>query len=312
MEIRLLNRDEIETPKWNGCVHYASNSKIYGYSWYLDNVCNGNWVGLVEGDYQSVMPLVWNDKLLKTKQLYSPYLCQQLGVFSVNMLSKERIKQFLEAIPKEYKYWDINLNDGSQQVLGLRDNPAYDITEKDNYHLYLNKPYEELQAKYSKNTKRNLKKADQAGIYLTAGLKPEKFVTLVQEAQEKKGVKHPDALYHTAHRVIYNCLHRGQGTILGAFDDDKNILAGAFLMFNGAAIINLLNFSNEAGKEVGAMHYLIDSLVQREANKHKYIDFEGSSVEGIARFYKSFGAERMPYYQLKNNQLPWLLKLVKK
>ena len=83
-------------------------------------------------------------------------------------------------------------------------------------------------------------------------------------------------------------------------------------MFNGAAIVNLLNFSTAKGKEVGAMPYLIDSLIKREADKHKYIDFEGSSVEGIARFYKSFGAENMPYYQLKNNKLPWMLKWTKK
>lgn len=311
MKIRLLTREEIETPKWNGCVHYASNSKIYGYSWYLDNVCNGDWIGLVEGDYQSVMPLIWNQKLFKIKQLYQPYLCQQLGLFSVNMLSKERIRQFLAAIPMEYKYWDIHLNDGNRQVLGLEEE-GYDIVRKDNYHLYLNKPYAELRADYSQNTKRNLKKADKAGIYLTAGLKPEKFVELVQNAQEKKGISHPEALYHTAHRVIYNCLHRGQGTILGAYDDDKNLLAAAFLMFNGAAIINLLNFTTPAGKEVGAMHYLIDSLIERESNKHKYIDFEGSAVEGIARFYKSFGAENIPYYQLKKNKLPWMIKWAKK
>lgn len=311
MEIRLLTRDEIETPKWNGCVHYASNSKIYGYSWYLDNVCNGDWIGLVEGDYQSVMPLIGNQKLFKIKQLYQPYLCQQLGVFSVNMLSKERIRQFLAAIPVAYKYWDVHLNDGNRQVLGLTEE-GYSVVSKDNYHLYLNKPYAELRADYSQNTKRNLKKAEQAGIYLTAGLKPEKFVQLVQEAQQKKGIVHPEALYHTAHRVIYNCLHRGQGTILGAYDDDKNLLAAAFLMFNGAAIINLLNFTTPAGKEVGAMHYLIDSLIERESNKHKYIDFEGSSVEGIARFYKSFGAENIPYYQLKKNKLPWMIKWAKK
>ena len=66
MDLRLLSREAIEAAKWNGCVHYASNSKIYGYTWYLDNVAE-EWMGLVEGDYQSVFPLVFNQKLLGTK-----------------------------------------------------------------------------------------------------------------------------------------------------------------------------------------------------------------------------------------------------
>lgn len=310
MEIKLLKRDEIETGRWNGCVHYAGNSKIYGYTWYLDNVCGNDWYGLVEGNYESVFPLVWNSKLFNIKQLYQPYLCQQLGLFSVNVLSKERIKKFLAAIPDEFKYWEMHLNDANKSILNLKGD--YTVVSKDNYLLYLNKPYAELHAAYSKNTKRNIKKAVEAGLYLTAVLKPETFVEEVKKAQEAKSIQHPEALYHTAHRIIYNCLHRGQGAILAAYDSEKNLCAGIFLMFNGSAIVNLLNFSTVIGKELGAMAYLLDSLIQREADKYKYIDFEGSSVEGIARFYKSFGAENVPYYHLKRNKLPWFVKWTKK
>ena len=310
MEIRLLKREEIEAPKWNGCVHYATNSKIYGYTWYLDNVA-GEWMGLVEGDYQSVLPLVWNDRLLKMKQLYQPYLCQQLGVFSVNVLSTERIRLFLEAIPDEFRYWEMHWNDGAQNILKLK-NEGYQLASKDNYHLYLNKPYDDLYKAYSKNIKRNLKKAKQQNLYLTSNLKPETFVTTVKEAQEAKGVKHPEALYHAAHRVIYNCLHRGKGVITAAYDTDKNLCAAIFFMFDGPAIISLLNVSTAVGKKIGAMAYLLDATIQREADRHKYIDFEGSSDEGVARFYKSFRAENVPFYQWKHNKLPWWLKWRKK
>ncbi len=308
MEIKLLHRDEIEAARWNGCVHYAGNSKIYGYTWYLDAVAGTDWYGLVEGNYESVFPLIWNSKLFKIKQLYQPLLCQQLGLFSVNVINNVRLTQFLKAIPEEYKYWDIHLNDGCSKVKLL----DYEVVEKDNYHLYLNKPYDKLRESYSTNIKRNIKKAEKANIGLTAGLKPEDFVAEVKKEQLLKGVHHPDALYHAAHRVIYNCMHRGIGTILAAFDSENRLCAGMFIMHEGAAIVNLLNFSNEFGKDCGAMPYLLDSLIRREADKHKYIDFEGSSIEGIARFYKSFGAERVPYYHLKNNMLPWFVKWRKK
>jgi hypothetical protein len=41
------------------------------------------------------------------------------------------------------------------------------------------------------------------------------------------------------------------------------------------------------------------------------LDFEGSEIPGIARFFKSFGAEKFHYYRLKMNRLPWFIKLIK-
>ncbi|MEM6725303.1 MAG: hypothetical protein AAF598_14780 [Bacteroidota bacterium] len=94
MEIRYLKRDEIDQLKWDSCVHYANNGQVYGYTWYLDNVAE-DWDGLVEGDYESVFPLVWNSKIFGIKQLYQPFLSQQLGLFSVNLLSKARLQTFI-------------------------------------------------------------------------------------------------------------------------------------------------------------------------------------------------------------------------
>ena len=307
MDVRLLSREAIEAPKWNGCVHYAANSKIYGYTWYLDNVAE-DWVGLVEGDYQSVFPLVFNRKLIWIKQLYKPLLCQQLGLFSVNVCNQERIRHFVEAIPSEFKFQEIAFNDGNKSVLKLKD---ASIQLKDNYRLDLNQSYENIHQNYSTNVKRNIKKAWKHDFFLNSNLKPEKFVAAVKKAQEEKGVQHPDALYHAAHRIIYNCLHRGKGVIMTAEDHTKQLQSAIFFMFNGMDMVNLMNVSTAEGKDKGAMAFLLDAVIQRESNKRKFIDFEGSSVEGIARFYKGFGALNVPYYNYTLNKLPWWLKWTK-
>ena len=306
MEIRLLKRDEIEKRRWNGCVYYAPNSLIYAYTWYLDNVCE-DWEGLVEFDgehYVSVFPLVWNSRLFGVKRLYQPYLCQQLGLFTVNGFTEERLKAFIAAIPTEYKHISINLNDSNE----LKVLPGFQITEKPNYLLPLSLPYEKLRANYSSNLKRNLKKAEKAGLYSTTSIKPEDFVAAVKEMQKAKNNIFPEGLYHSAHRIIYNCMHRGQGVIMASYNAEHELCAAIFWMTNGARIINLLNVTTEVGREIGAMHYLVDIYVQSNAGKPMFIDFEGSSVDSIARFYQSFGAENHPYFNLKQNRLPWWLK----
>ena len=306
MEIRLLKRDQIDKAKWNGCVHYAPNSLIYAYTWYLDNVCD-QWEGLVEGDYESVFPLVFNSRILGFKQLFQPYLCQQLGLFSINPLSENRIQKFIQAIPKEYRYIDINLND-SNIIKGL---DGFKVTEKVNYVLSLYPNYLKLSENYSSNLKRNLKKAERANIYSTTSIKPEDFIESFKSYHKERDKVFPPEIYHTALRIIYNCLHRGIGFIMGAYNEKNELCAAVFWMSNGARFINLLNFSTQYGREHGAMHHLIDLFIRSNALKPMYIDFEGSSIDSIARFYQSFGAENHPYYNIKKNELPWYLRWAK-
>jgi hypothetical protein len=307
MKIKLLHRDEIDRAKWNGCVHYAPNSLIYAYTWYLDNVCD-NWMGLVEEDYESVFPLVWNDKLLGYKRLFQPYLCQQLGLFSVNALNEKRINAFLKAIPNDFRLVDINLNDGN--TLNNPDN--FIVSEKPNYVLSLYPSYEKIAAKYNSNLKRNLKKAENENFFASTDLKPEVFVEAVKRHHKNKGNVIPPEIYHTALRIIYNCQHRGQGSIMTVYNEKEELCAAVFWMINGARFINLLNVTTEEGRNNGAMHYLIDMFIRSNSGKTMYIDFEGSSIDSIARFYQGFGAENLPFFNIRRNSLPWWFKLFKK
>jgi len=304
MNIRLLHRDEIDLPRWNGCVHYAPNSLIYGYAWYLDNVAD-NWWGLVEDDYQSVFPLPWNDKLFGIKRLYQPPLSQQLGLFTVNGFSEARIKAFLQAIPKEFKHVQLALNDSMSAIQRL---PDYKVKERPNYLLPLNQPYEKLYENYSSNHKRNIKKGEKANLFATSSIKPEDFVAQLEQEMLRKGEQFPQATYHAALRIIYNALHRGQGFFMLCLNEQKEVCAAVFWLLNGARYINLLNYTTPAGKEVGAMPYLMDLFIQGQANKPMFIDFEGSSIPGIARFYEGFGAENVPFYQWTENRLPWWIR----
>ena len=218
MNIQYLQHSDIDVLKWNSCVHYAHNGNPYGFNWYLDNIAP-QWNGLVEvtpEGYVSVFPLPFNNKLFGYKQLYQPFFTQQLGIYSVRILSQKRIQTFLNAIPADFKYIDLNLNE-KNKIPPLQD--TFKATPKPNLLLDLNQSYEAIEANYSKNLKRNIKKAKKNNLSVTNSLKPETVIQLFWDtvAVHLKPLK--DFHFHALHRIIYNALHRGKGFLSGVLND---------------------------------------------------------------------------------------------
>jgi hypothetical protein len=60
------------------------------------------------------------------------------------------------------------------------------------------------------------------------------------------------------------------------------------------------------------MFLLIDDFIRQNAESNLILDFEGSNIQGIARFYAGFGAEPQTYLSVRINRLPWLLRILKK
>ena len=56
------------------------------------------------------------------------------------------------------------------------------------------------------------------------------------------------------------------------------------------------------------MFLMVDSIIRENAGKSMIFDFEGSSDQNVARFYKGFGAKEFTYPQITFNRMPWILE----
>jgi hypothetical protein len=65
------------------------------------------------------------------------------------------------------------------------------------------------------------------------------------------------------------------------------------------------------GRELQANHFLVDAVIREFASQQLIFDFVGSTIPGIAHFYKNFGAVNQPYYFFYLNKLPWPLRFLK-
>src|SRR5579864_8810325 len=98
--IRYLKRPDIDTGRWDGCIHQAGNSLIYGYHYYLDHMAAGQWDALVLDDYEAVMPLPWRRKF-GIRYLYQPAFTQQLGIFSKTPIP---VDSFLAEAKRHFRF----------------------------------------------------------------------------------------------------------------------------------------------------------------------------------------------------------------
>lgn len=300
MEIKYLTYNQIDKAKWDNCILNTSNHLIYAESWYLDIVCPEKWNALVLNDYQAVMPLPLKSKMGLT-YVQQPIWTQQLGVFLKSEITPELVESFLKAIPKKLAMVSLNLNENNFIE-------AYNSTPKTNLILDLNSSYEALKTNFSSNTKRNSNKAAKAE--LTTDLNSQDVTAFINFF--KTNIQNPISDYHysTLQQLVEYSVNNDKGFIALAKQNNE-IVAASFILKSNNRLIYRTGTSNQKGKDVKAMFLLVNELIQKYANTNYQLDFEGSEIEGVARFYNGFGAKNIHYYYYKqyNNKL---LKVLKK
>lgn len=294
--IRYLKNNEIDREKWNRCIRNAFFETIYPYSWYLDLASPG-WEGLVRGDYDAVFPLTWKVKF-GIPYLIQPFLTQQLGIFAQEKSPDLVVRSFLDNIPSRFKHIDICLNSSNELT-----NKDFKILKRVNYELNLNRDIDLIRSGYSTNTKRNLQKALQNRLKIN-NINIETYIALRQESDKNKfNTEH----YQKLAKLFSGIIKRGSGELTGAFCDDKPC-AAVFWAYSQTRLIYLNAVSSEAGKEKRAMFLMVDDCIEKNAGKDTIIDFEGSMIPGVARFFQGFGAKTNHYIRIRKSKIPFTLK----
>lgn len=301
--IRYLQHSEIDKNRWDLCIDQSATPLVYGLSWYLD-VVSPHWQALVWGDYEAVMPLPARKKLFYA-YLSQPFFCQQSGIFSKEPLQAELIMQFLKAIPSHFRFAEIHLHEGHTDA-----EDALPLRKRRNYVLPVHKSFDKIQKGYSNQIKRNLKKARAASLELKP-VSAQELILLYRKCKGEASYVLKQVHYDMLQLLLHTAQERKALLCKGVYSSNGALLAaGAFLVYR-QRIIFLIGTANEQGREHGAMSMLMDNMIMQFAGNAQYFDFEGSEIQGIARFYKGFGAEKKPYYRYRFNHLPWYIKWLK-
>ncbi|MBL1179952.1 MAG: hypothetical protein HND27_02490 [Bacteroidetes bacterium] len=284
--IQYLNKEKIDIKKWNRCIASSQCSLPYAYTYYLNIVCK-NWGGLVLNHYEAVMPLPYAFKF-GLPYIYQPYFTQQLGIFTANNIDNDLIQTFLKNIPKKFVYISTQLNYKCLATQSIKS-----IKTRKNCILNLNKPYQELFSRFTENTKRNIKQADKN--YLQIKINVHSATEYALFYKENNPIEHSKKTNLLLEKIINTTAKNNMGETWSVHSVQGQMLAFAHLLKEKNRIIYIAPATSPEGKKQKAMFLLINELCKKNATHHILLDFEGSEIQNVARFYEGFNAETELY-----------------
>jgi hypothetical protein len=304
--IEFIKHKKIDKVKWDECINHSINTLIYANSWYLDIACP-RWNAIIIDNYKAVFPLPTKIKW-GIKYIYPPFFIQQLGLFYTyeKYNTESVLTECLNKIPGVYQFIELNLNENNK----INSTSSIKVRERKNFLLNLNDKYENLFKNYSKGLKGKVKQVKQQNFKIITTTDPAGIIELFRtnKSEDLKKLKESD--YKKLKKLINTSIKNNCAEIKLIFLKN-NLVAGAVFLFFKNRITYFFSATSDIGKKSGAMSMILDEMICENSNKPFIFDFEGSMVDSIAKFFKSFGSTESLYLQFKINRLPRIIRWIK-
>jgi hypothetical protein len=268
------------------------------------------WVKEENEQYTAVLPIA-KRKIAGIPVITQPLLTQQFGLSTQNSFP-DSAKQWQELFPLFFEFPEAIEKYCFKPLDYKHLKNALPLNEKTNWILSLKPTYDFLKAQYSLNRIRDLRKAEMAELELQAGnnLWPQVYRLYQENILKRLKKNQQNTLIEIIPKLVKAALKRGIGYIYIISLPSGEVVGGALFIQYKNRLTYLLPATSAIGKKVGASTYLIDQVCQQFAGSEIILDFEGSSILGLARFYQSFGAHPEIYGLLENYNLPVYLKIL--
>jgi len=297
--VHILPSSKINQVKWDDCITRSRNAMLYATYLYL-TVMADNWSGIIQGDYEAVMPVCWRRKM-GIRYAYTVPFIQQLGWYGTGVDDAT----FTNTLTRYIRYGDYTFNHGNNvTVTGS--------ATGNNYILNLALPYNEIAAGYKGDALNNIKKAARTQCSYQPADTTE-AITCYQTLYGGRLAGTTRRDYDNFTRLVHILVNNGQALARKIMlDASGETLSIALLLKDEHRLYNIMNSTTGEGRKASANHFLFDRLFAEFAGSGLVFDFEGSDIQGIQSFYQKFGAVNQPYATLQVNRLPFPLNILKR
>ena len=114
--------------------------------------------------------------------------------------------------------------------------------------------------------------------------------------------------YDLYKRMFDAAYHNNAGKVWYAIDDQQNIHATIFVVYDHKAAYYLISSIDPTHYDSGATTLLLRDAISYVSGRTKEFNFEGSMIKNVEYSFRKFGAVQMPYFHVTKINSP-LLKI---
>lgn len=287
-------------------------NSIFEESWWLDAVAPNQWecieVKDEKGNLTGRWPICYG-KILGLKTIRNPQYTQTLGPWIKSDASrytkylsakKKVLEQLIAQIPsKPYNFY-VTLDSSNEYVLPFRWH-GFQITPTFSYRFHNLSNLDEIYRNIDSKQKSVIKKAT-ATITIKDDCTIDVLIEMMQMTNDRQNRK--KGIYKdTILRIDEACQQHHARKLLVAMDEHAHVHAAAYLVYDDRICYYLMGGANPEYRNSGAQSLLIWEGIKFASTVSKAFDFEGSNVELIERFFRSFGSSFVVNYEVKRLNL---------
>lgn len=284
---------------------------LFAKPFWLDLVCEyGNWDAVISEKNRhilGVMPFYYKRKGFLSMPPLTPYLGPYIA-FPEDMKYAKRLshehfvmQDLIKQLPT-FKLFNQRFHPYVSNWLPFYWN-NYEQTTRYTYVLSDLQNQNDVRSFFNNNVKRNIKKAE-AKIEVRS-LHNEEIDNYYEIIRRNRK---PNYSLSFLRSLIIGCQESKCGKTFAAFDPDGTLLASLFVVWDKQTAYYILGARNPEKQTQQAMSLLMKNAIEFASEKAMNFDFEGSMIELVERFFRTFGAKQVSYLNVYKVKSP-LLKI---
>ena len=276
---------------WQELVNESKHPSAFADSYFLKNHAHPNTktalVLLKKGDkWAGGMPLFYRQRLLIKWLVQVPFI--QRCVWVGEPLSKQQKIDLTNRLKRKFVKGVFN-----SEVDLL-------IVDSERHNSFLVKT-ESWRDQYSKDLSKNLRRANKKPVMIQSDISNlAEIIDLYREVYGRLNPHLKQEHYNKFRNVTNEAALKNKAMVLTVKTTQENELLAGLVFWKGLRSYHyVMGAPTKSGRKSNALSVALDYMIQEVLRDNEILDFEGSSIPSVRRFYNAFGGSEEVFFTLR-------------